>query len=52
VFIANRNPSELVDKDNRKEIENLHEAYINEMKTSFSAALAKDRLYIRPAGFL
>jgi TPR repeat protein len=52
VFIANRAPSNLVDKDNRKEIENLHEAYINEMKNSFSVALAKDRLYIRPAGFL
>lgn len=33
-------------------MENLHEAYINEMKNSFSNALNKDRLYFRPAGFI
>lgn len=31
---------------------NLHEAYVNEMKGSFSVALSKDRLYQRPAGFI
>ena len=30
----------------------MHEAYVNEMKNSFSNALNKDRLYFRPAGFL
>lgn len=50
--IANRKPSSLVDKDNKQEVLNLHEAYINELKTTFSQALQKDRLYLRPVGFL
>ena len=52
VFIDNKKPSALIDKDNKQEVENLHEAYVNEMKNSFSQALNKDRLYHRPAGFL
>lgn len=47
-----RKPSALVDKENKQEVINLHEAYVNEMKNSFSSALNKDRLYFRPAGFL
>ena len=39
VFITNKKPSALVDKDNRQEVENMHDAYINEMKSSFSQAL-------------
>lgn len=35
-FIQKKQPSALVDKDKRAEIENLHDAYINEMKNSFS----------------
>ena len=35
-FIAKKQPSALVDKDNRKEIENIHDAYVNELKLSFS----------------
>ena len=42
----------MVDKDNRKEIENIHDAYVNELKVNFSQALNRDRLYHRPAGFL
>ena len=42
----------MVDKDNRQEVENMHDAYINEMKSSFSQALQRDRLYLRPAGFV
>jgi hypothetical protein len=42
----------MIDKDNKQEIINLHEAYVNEMKGSFSNALNRDRLYFRPAGFL
>lgn len=51
-FITTKKPSAMVDKDNRKEVENLHDAYVNEMKTSFSQALGKDRLYLRPCGFV
>ena len=47
-----RKPSDLVDKDKKQEVINLHEAYVNEMKSSFSNALNKDRLYFRQAGFL
>ena len=36
----------------RKEIENLHDAYLNELKDQFSAKLGKDRMYYRPAGFV
>ena len=35
-FIAQKTPSSLVNKDNRKEIENIHDAYVNELKLSFS----------------
>lgn len=51
-FISTKKPSALVNKDNRSEVENIFEAYVNELKTSFSQALSKDRLYHRPAGFL
>lgn len=36
----------------RKACENLHEAYVNEMKEGFSAVLGKDRLYERACGFV
>lgn len=39
VFIENKKPSALVDKDNKTEVENMHDAYVNEMKISFSQAL-------------
>jgi hypothetical protein len=38
--------------ENQKEIQNMHDAFIAELKVSFSAALSKDRLYNRPCGFL
>ena len=52
VFIQNRNLPVTVDSQNKKEIENLHDAYVNEMQTTFHSALSKDRLYLRPAGFM
>ena len=36
----------------RKQIENLHEAYLSELSDSFSARLGKDRLYERACGFV
>jgi hypothetical protein len=42
----------MIDKDNKEEVIKLHEAYANEIRTAFSAALGKDRLYKRPVGFM
>ncbi len=36
IFIEAKKPSALVDRNNKQEVTNLHEAYVNEMKTSFS----------------
>jgi len=52
LFIEAKKPSALVDKDNKQEVLNMHEAYVNEKKNTFSTALGKDRLYLRPVGFL
>lgn len=42
----------MIDKDNKEEVIKLHEAYVNEIRTAFSNALGKDRLYKRPVGFM
>jgi hypothetical protein len=42
----------MIDKDNKEEVIKLHEAYANEIRSAFSAALGKDRLYKRPVGFM
>lgn len=42
----------MIDKNNREEVTKLHEAYVNEIRTAFSSALGKDRLYKRPVGFM
>jgi hypothetical protein len=52
IFLEEKQPSTLIARDNKQEVINLHEAYVNEMKSSFSAALGKDRLYLRPVGFM
>lgn len=39
-------------EENKKDIQNMHDAFINELKIQFSAGLGKDRLYNRPCGFL
>ena len=36
----------------RKEIENLHDAYLSELQEGFSTKLSKDRMYNRAAGFI
>lgn len=50
VFAEIRAPP--ADMNERKQIENLHDAYLNELKETFSAKLAKDRMYYRAAGFV
>lgn len=39
-------------EESKNNIINMHDAFINELKTNFSSALSKDRLYNRPCGFL
>jgi hypothetical protein len=50
--LTTKKPSALINKDNKEEVIKLHEAFVNEIKTSFSAALGKDRLYQRAVGFM
>lgn len=42
----------MIAKDNKAEVLALHEAYVNDLKSSFSHALGRDRLYQRAAGFM
>jgi hypothetical protein len=41
-----------VKSETENDIKNMHDAYIKEMKSTFSTALGKDRMYHRPCGFL
>lgn len=50
IFIEMRKPP--AEMTSRKEIENLHDAYLNELQETFSAKLGKDRMYQRAAGFI
>lgn len=52
IFLTVKKPAALINKDSREEVTKLHEAYVNEIRSSFSAALGKDRLYQRPVGFM
>jgi TPR repeat protein len=52
IFLTVKKPTTMINKDNNEEVVKLHEAYVNEMKTAFSGALGKDRLYKRPVGFM
>ena len=50
VFCEIRNPPETVDRNDQIQLENLHEAMINDQKQQFMAALGRDRMYKRPCG--
>ena len=50
IFLEFRKAPE--DFKDKKSIENLHDAYLRELKETFSAKLEKDRMYQRPAGFV
>lgn len=41
-----------VTQETQVDILNMHDAVVNEIKNDFSAALGKDRLYHKPAGFI
>lgn len=51
-FIALKKPPSTVDQSKQTEISNMHEAYVNELKTTFTNALGKDRMYMRPCGYV
>ena len=38
--------------DTRQDILNMHDAGLGEIKSTFSNALSKDRMYHRPCGFI
>ena len=50
VFCEIRNPPETVDRNDQTQLENLHEAMINDQSQGFMAALGRDRMYKRPCG--
>lgn len=49
VFLKQKN---ITTENSQKEIQNIFDAFVDEMKVAFSAGLSKDRLYNRPCGFL
>lgn len=49
-FIKQRKPDADPAKETKQEVLNMHEAFINEQKTNFMAALGRDRMYKRPCG--
>ena len=49
-FVRNRKPGADFAKEKKEEVINLHEAFVNEMRTNFMAALGRDRMYKRPCG--
>jgi hypothetical protein len=36
IFVQTKKPSALIDKDNKQEVINLHDAFVHEMKNTFS----------------
>ena len=49
VFLETKKPADIT-VANKTEVQNLHDAYVNELQTNFMAALGKDRMYKRPCG--
>ena len=49
-FVRSRKPGADFAKEKKEEVINLHEAFVNEMRTNFMAALGRDRMYKRPCG--
>lgn len=51
-FVKERKVPMELSEENKEDICKMHDAYINEMRTDFSGALGKDRLYHNAAGFV
>lgn len=45
-------PLDATSQESQADVLRIHEANVNEIKNDFSAALGKDRLYHKPAGFI
>jgi len=52
LYVKTKNLPIEVKEDTEKDIKNMHQAYISELKVNFSTALGKDRMYHRPCGFI
>ena len=52
IYVKSKNLPVEVNDESAKDIKNMHQAYISELKVNFSTALGKDRMYHRPCGFL
>jgi len=52
IYVASKKLPIEVTPETEQDILNMHDANINELKSSFSTALGKDRMYHRPCGFL
>jgi hypothetical protein len=52
IYVKSKNLTIEVNDDTEKDIKNMHKAYIAELKTNFSTALGKDRMYHRACGFI
>lgn len=52
IYIAMKKIPADIGAENEKEITNLHEAWINELKQGFMGGITNDRMYHRAAGFV
>lgn len=52
IYVSSKNLPIEVNAETEKDIKNMHQAYIAELKVNFSSALGKDRMYHRPCGFI
>ena len=39
VYLENKKPSSFINRDNKAEVINLHDAYVNELRNGFSSSL-------------
>lgn len=52
IYVKSKSLPVEVKAESEKDIKNMHQAMISELKVNFSTALGKDRMYHRPCGFL
>jgi len=52
IYVKQKNLPVEIKEETKKDICNMHDAMVNELRIGFSSALSKDRLYHRPCGFL
>jgi len=52
MYMELNKPNESISIDDENEMINLHKGYTDELKATFSNALAKDRMYHKASGFI